>query len=66
VLAGQLTAGSATLAPPFLSHQTRVVILALIPAVVVLGCAGAARWLRRDTVLARAPGGFSGGLYEAA
>lgn len=50
VLAGQLAAGSATLAPPFLSHQPCVVILALIPAIVVLGCAGTARWLRRDTV----------------
>lgn len=50
VLAGQLAAGSATLAPPFLSHQPCVVILALIPAVVVLGCAGSARWLRRNTV----------------
>ena len=50
VLAGQLAAGSATLAPPFLSHQPCVVILALIPAVVVLGCAGSARWLRRNIV----------------
>jgi hypothetical protein len=50
VLAGQLATGSATLAPPFLSHQPCVVILALIPAVVVLGCAGTARWLRRNTV----------------
>jgi hypothetical protein len=29
---------------------TCVVILALIPAVVVLGCAGAAHWLRRNAV----------------
>jgi Zn-dependent protease with chaperone function len=50
VLAGQLAAGSATLAPPFLSHQPCVVILALIPVVVVLGCAGSARFLRRNTV----------------
>lgn len=50
VLAGQLASGSATLAPPFLSHQPCVVILALIPAGVVLSCAGTARWLRRATV----------------
>jgi hypothetical protein len=50
VLAGQLAAGSATLAPPFLSHQPCVVVLALIPAVVVLGCARTARWARRNTV----------------
>ncbi len=50
VLAGQVAAGSATLAPPFLSHQPCVVILALIPAVTVLGCAGSVRFLRRGTV----------------
>jgi len=32
------------------SPATCVVILALIPAVVVLGCAGAAHWLRRNAV----------------
>jgi hypothetical protein len=31
VLAGQVAAGSATLAPPFLSHQPSIVTLALIP-----------------------------------
>jgi Zn-dependent protease with chaperone function len=50
VLAGQVAAGSATLAPPFLSHQPCIVMLALIPALVVLGCAGIARRLRGDTV----------------
>jgi hypothetical protein len=47
LLAGQLAAGSATLAPPFLSHQPCIVVLALIPALVGLGCAGVARALRR-------------------
>jgi Zn-dependent protease with chaperone function len=49
VLASQLAAGSATLAPPFLSHQPCIVILALIPAVVVLSCGGIARRLRSGT-----------------
>jgi hypothetical protein len=47
VLAGQLAAGSATLAPPFLSHQPCIVMLALIPGAVGLGCVGVARALRR-------------------
>ena len=50
VLAGQLAAGSATLAPPFLSHQPCIVVLALIPVVVLLGCGRIARRLRGDTV----------------
>jgi hypothetical protein len=50
VLAGQLAAGSATLAPPFLSHQPCIVILALIPVVVVLVTGGIARRLRGNTV----------------
>jgi hypothetical protein len=50
VLASQLAAGSATLAPPFLSHQPCIVILALIPAAVVLGCGAVARRLRGNTV----------------
>lgn len=33
VLAGQLANGSATLAPPFVSRQAWVVVLAAIPAV---------------------------------
>ena len=37
VLAGQLASGSATLAPPFLSSQPCVFILAMIPAVMGLG-----------------------------
>jgi hypothetical protein len=47
VLVGQVAAGSATLAPPFLSHQPCVVALALIPGAVGLGCAGVARALTR-------------------
>jgi Zn-dependent protease with chaperone function len=39
-LAGQVAFGSATLAPPFLSHQPCVVVLALIPAAAGLACAG--------------------------
>lgn len=39
VLAGRLARGSATLSPPFLSHQPCVVVLALIPAsLALLGC----------------------------
>jgi hypothetical protein len=37
VLAGQVASGSATLAPPFLSSQPCVVVLAMIPAVTGLG-----------------------------
>jgi Zn-dependent protease with chaperone function len=48
ILAGQLAAGSATLAPPFLSHQPCIVVLALIPAAVGLGCAGVSRSVRRS------------------
>jgi hypothetical protein len=47
ILVGQLAAGSATLAPPFLSHQPCIVVLALIPVAVALGCAGVARAVRR-------------------
>lgn len=47
ILAGQLAAGSATLAPPFLSHQPCIVVLALIPAAVGLGCARVTRAVRR-------------------
>jgi hypothetical protein len=36
VLAGQLAAGSATLAPPFLSSQPCVLVLAMIPAAVAV------------------------------
>jgi len=50
VLAGQVAAGSATLAPPFLSHQPCIVMLALIPAVAGLGCAVVARGLRERAV----------------
>jgi hypothetical protein len=48
VLAGQVAAGSATLAPPFLSAQPCVVVLALLPALfaaLALGLRRAA-WLR--------------------
>ncbi len=47
ILAGQLAAGSATLAPPFLSHQPCIMVLALIPAAAGLGCAGVTRSVRR-------------------
>jgi hypothetical protein len=36
VLAGRVASGSATLAPPFLSRQPCVVMLAMLPALVVL------------------------------
>ena len=42
-LAGQLAAGSATLAPPFLSRQPCVVVLATIPAVLGLVALGVSR-----------------------
>jgi beta-lactamase regulating signal transducer with metallopeptidase domain len=54
VLAAQVAAGSATLAPPFLSHQPCVLVLALIPVVVGLGGAGVARALRARPPLAQA------------
>lgn len=44
VLAGQVADGSATLAPPFLSRQPCVAVLALIPALLGL----LALWLRRN------------------
>lgn len=47
VLVGQVAAGSATLAPPFLSQQPCILVLALIPGVVGLACAGVARAVRR-------------------
>jgi Zn-dependent protease with chaperone function len=46
VLAGQEAAGSASLAPPFLSAQPCVVVLALIPAGLALVAVGAARLTR--------------------
>jgi hypothetical protein len=36
VLAGRVASGSATLAPPFVSHQPCVAVLAMIPAAVGL------------------------------
>jgi Zn-dependent protease with chaperone function len=56
VLAGQLAAGSATLAPPFLSHQPCIVVLALIPAALALGAARVARSLRPRGVTVAASG----------
>jgi Zn-dependent protease with chaperone function len=46
VLAGQEAAGSASLAPPFLSAQPCVVVLALIPAGLVLAAIALARFRR--------------------
>jgi Zn-dependent protease with chaperone function len=53
LLAGQVAHGSATLAPPFLSRQPCVVVLALIPAAVgvcvaVYGRRVRTRWARRS------------------
>lgn len=50
VLVGQAAAGSATLAPPFVSRQPCVVVLALLPAV----CAMAAYVVRRARARRRA------------
>src|SRR5205823_4956986 len=47
-LAGQVAAGSASLAPPFLSAQPCVVMLALIPAGLAPLAVLAARSRRRD------------------
>jgi Zn-dependent protease with chaperone function len=47
LLAGQVAAGSATLAPPFFSRQPCVVVLALLPAVGLLGAYVASRARRR-------------------
>jgi BlaR1 peptidase M56 len=47
VLLGQVAAGSATLAPPFLSHQPCIVVLAMIPVAAGLGSARVVRVLRR-------------------
>ncbi len=47
VLAGQLAAGTATLAPPFISSQPCVVVLALIPCGLALAAAGVALTVRR-------------------
>jgi hypothetical protein len=46
ILGSQLAAGSATLAPPFLSHQPCIVVLAMIPVTVGLGSARVARAIR--------------------
>jgi hypothetical protein len=48
LLAGQVAAGSATLAPPFLSDQPCVVVLALIPAALVLVASRVARGMQRS------------------
>jgi hypothetical protein len=47
LLAGQVAVGSATLAPPFLSHEPCILVLGLIPAGAALGSVGVARRLRR-------------------
>jgi hypothetical protein len=51
VLAGQLAVGSATLAPPFVSRQPCIVVLALIAALVGLVCvrSAAGAWQRSRT-----------------
>ena len=50
-LAGQMASGSATLAPPLLSRQPCIVLLALIPALMGLGAAGLKRrWRLRRSV----------------
>jgi hypothetical protein len=54
VLVGQVAWGSATLAPPFLSIQPCIVVLALIPGVVGVGCAAVARALSGHGPRARA------------
>jgi bla regulator protein blaR1 len=48
ILLGQVAAGSASLAPPFLSAAPCVVVLALIPAGLTLVAVVAARWRRRE------------------
>jgi Zn-dependent protease with chaperone function len=52
VLAGHLASGSATLAPPFLSHQPCVVVLATIPAVLGVLTAAYRRRVRTRTAAA--------------
>ena len=47
VLVGQMAAGSATLAPPFLSSRPCVVVLALVPAAIGLATLGVMRLVRR-------------------
>jgi hypothetical protein len=49
VLAGRVASGSATLAPPFLSAQPCIVVLALVPAVALAVAAGRARGRRTRT-----------------
>ena len=50
VLAGHLAAGSATLAPPFLSRQPCVMVLATIPALLCLVALGVRRRARHGVV----------------
>lgn len=47
LLAGRVARGSATLAPPFLSRQPCVVVLALVPGLALLAAVRAGRGLRR-------------------
>ena len=49
VLAGNEASGSASLAPPFLSAQPCIVVLALIPAALVLAGASVSRRLSNYT-----------------
>jgi hypothetical protein len=59
ILAGREAAGSASLAPPFLSAQPCIVVLALIPASAVLTGLSAARWRRADRAELTVSPGFS-------
>jgi Zn-dependent protease with chaperone function len=53
LLAGSVARGAATLAPPFLSSQPCIVVLALIPGVAVLGGVRASRGFRRRSCAAK-------------
>jgi Peptidase family M48 len=55
VLAAHAAAGSATLAPPFLSSQPCVAVLAMIPAAASVACVAYARTRRTPQARARRP-----------
>jgi hypothetical protein len=60
VLAAQVAAGSATLAPPFLSSQPCVAVLAMIPAATGLAAVAYARARRARQTVARHSAGAAG------